>query len=56
MSMVMALRRARLEAFLAAQVAAAVPDPAAKLEIDELRLYPVREPVSGRAWTDSGKP
>ena len=51
MSMVTARRRARLESFLAAQVAAAVPAQTANLEIDELRLYPVREPVSGRAWT-----
>ena len=51
MSMVMARRRARLESLLAAQVAAVAPAQAAKLEIGELRLYPVREPVSGRAWT-----
>ena len=51
MSMVTARRRARLESFVAAQVAAAVPAQTAALEIDELRLYPVREPVSGRAWT-----
>lgn len=51
MSMVTAHRRARLESFLAAQVAVAVSAQTANLEIDELRLYPVREPVSGRAWT-----
>ena len=51
MSMVVARRRARLGSFLAAQVAAAVPGQTARLEIDEMRLYPVREPVSGRAWT-----
>src|ERR1035437_9406755 len=51
MSMVMARRRSRLGSFLAAQVAAAAPPQTANLEIDELRLSPVREPVSGRAWT-----
>jgi galactonate dehydratase len=49
--MVTARRRARLQSILAAQVAAAVTAQTAALEIDELRLYPVREPVSGRAWT-----
>ncbi len=43
-------RRARLESRLAAQAAAAVPAPASGLEIAGLRLYPVREPVSGRSW------
>ena len=50
MSMHAVRRRARLESLLAAQ-AAAVPAPAAGLEITELRLFPVREPVSGRRWT-----
>jgi galactonate dehydratase len=44
-------RRARLESLLAAQAARAVPAPASGLEIAGLRLYPVREPVSGRRWT-----
>ena len=43
-------RRARLEALLAAQAATAVPAPASGLEIAGFRLYPVREPVSGRSW------
>ena len=41
-------RRARLSGIIAAQIsAAAVPDP--KLEITEVRLFPVREPVSRRS-------
>ena len=51
MNMASARRRARLEPILAAQVAVAVPARTTGIEIDELRLYPVREPVSGRAWT-----
>jgi galactonate dehydratase len=41
-------RRARISIALAAQAAA--PPPGASLEISELRLFPVREPVSGRAY------
>ena len=42
-------RRARLSAIIAAQVVAAVPDP--RLEITEVRLFPVREPVSHRIYS-----
>jgi len=50
MSMSTARRRARLDSILAPQVAVAGPARTG-IEIDELRLFPVREPVSGRAWT-----
>jgi galactonate dehydratase len=50
MSMSTARRRARLDSILARQVAVAGPARTG-IEIDELRLFPVREPVSGRAWT-----
>ena len=42
-------RRARLTDLIAAQVAAAEP-AAARLEVTALRLFPVREPVSGRSY------
>lgn len=42
-------RRARLKGIIAAQVAAAVPD--SRLEITEIRLFPVREPVSHRSYS-----
>ena len=42
-------RRARLSNIIAAQAAAAVPET--KLEITELRQFPVREPASGRAYS-----
>ena len=42
-------RRARLSSIIAAQAAAAVPDT--KLEITELRQFPVREPASGRTYS-----
>jgi len=50
MSMAMSRRRARLGSLLAAQAVAASPPDGAKLDIAELRLYPVREPVSGRSY------
>jgi galactonate dehydratase len=43
-------RRARLTGLLAAQVAAAAPAGASKLEITALRLFPLREPASGRSY------
>ena len=36
---------------MAAQAAAALPAPPAKLQIAGIRLFPVREPVSGRRYT-----
>lgn len=42
-------RRARLSGIIAAQVAAATPD--SRLEITEVRQFPVREPVSHRAYS-----
>ena len=42
-------RRARLSGIIAAQVSASVPD--ARLEITELRHFPVREPVSHRSYS-----
>jgi galactonate dehydratase len=50
MSMAAVRRRSRLESLMAAQVLGAAPAPASGLEIGELRLFPVREPVSGRSW------
>ena len=50
MSMAAARRRSRLESLMAAQVAGAASASASRLEIGELRLFPVREPVSGRSW------
>jgi galactonate dehydratase len=44
------LRRARLTSLLAAQVAASAPAGNPKLEITALRLFPLREPVSGRSY------
>lgn len=46
----MTRRRARLGSLLAAQAAASLASDSAKLNIAELRLYPVREPVSGRTY------
>jgi len=43
-------RRARLTGLIAAQVAAAQPAGAARLEVTALRLLPLREPVSGRSY------
>jgi len=43
-------RRARLTGMIAVQVAAAEPAGAARLEVTVLRLFPVREPVSGRSY------
>jgi galactonate dehydratase len=48
---VVARRRARLESVMAAQIAAAAPVAAAGLEVADFRVYPVREPVSGRSWS-----
>ena len=42
-------RRARLSGIIAAQVAAAVPNP--RLEITEVRFFRVREPVSHRSYS-----
>ena len=42
-------RRARLSGIIAAQVAATTPDP--RLEITELRQFPVREPISQRTYS-----
>ena len=42
-------RRARLSGIIAAQISAAVPEP--RLEITEVRLFPVREPVSHRSYS-----
>jgi galactonate dehydratase len=42
-------RRARLSGIIAAQVAAAAPD--SRLEITEIRLFRVREPVSHRSYS-----
>lgn len=42
-------RRARLSGIIAAQVVAATPD--SRLEITEVRLFPVREPVSHRSYS-----
>ena len=50
MSPAIAHRRARLTSIIAAQVAAAAPANTGKLEITALRLFPVREPVSGRSY------
>ncbi len=47
---VVARRRARLESLITAQVATA-PAAAAGLEVADFRVYPVREPVSGRSWS-----
>jgi galactonate dehydratase len=44
------LRRARLSGLLAAQ-AAALPAASGKLQISEIRLFPLREPVSTRSYT-----
>src|ERR1700737_3960501 len=49
MSTLSAHRRARLSNIIAAQAAAVIPDT--KLEITELRQFPVREPASGRAYS-----
>jgi galactonate dehydratase len=43
-------RRARLTGIFAAQLAAAAPAGNSKLEVTAFRLYPVREPVSGRSY------
>ena len=51
MSIAMSRRRARLEVLLAGQAAVASRTDAAKLDVAELRLYPVREPASGRSYT-----
>ena len=49
MSTVSSHRRARLSRIIAAQVSAAVPD--SRLEITEVRLFPVREPASHRTYS-----
>jgi galactonate dehydratase len=49
MSTLSAHRRARLSNIIAAQAAAPVPD--AKLEIVEIKQFPVREPVSKRSYS-----
>ena len=43
-------RRARLNGIIAAQVAAAAP-PDSRLEITEIRLFAIREPVSHRSYS-----
>jgi len=50
MNPAIAHRRARLTGIIAAQVAAAAPANTGKLDITALRLFPVREPVSGRSY------
>jgi galactonate dehydratase len=49
MSMAIVRRRQRLSGLVAAQIAAAAP-ATGNIEISELRLFPVREPVSGRSY------
>jgi galactonate dehydratase len=43
-------RRTRLTGIIAAQVAAAAPANTGRLDITALRLFPIREPVSGRSY------
>lgn len=50
MSTATAHRRAKLSGWVAAQVMAAAPAPT-RLEIAELTAFPIREPVSRRAYT-----
>ena len=50
MSMAIVRRRQRLSGLVAAQIAAAGPATGNKLEITELRFFPVREPASGRSY------
>ena len=49
MSTASSQRRARLSGIIAAQVSAAVPD--SRLEITELRLFPVQAPASRRSYS-----
>src|SRR5437899_517212 len=51
MNMATFRRRARLSRVLAAQPAVAMPIAASKLEITEILLYPVAEPVSRRQYS-----
>lgn len=51
MSTAMFRRRARLGSLLAPQAASAISSEGARLDIVELRLYPVREPESRRLYT-----
>lgn len=44
-------RRTRLTGVVAAQISVAAPAGSAKLQIADIRLFPVREPVSKRSYT-----
>src|SRR5438067_568175 len=51
MSTVTLNRRARLSRLVAAQAAKASPPVDTKLDITEIDLFPIREPVSHRTWS-----